>query len=377
MNILILILAISIPLIILSWTLPEKWQLTPVGIATVGVLTYLSPVSLIILATSALSSYFLLKYYQSLLAATIITVIQISAIFLFFKLRFGEAFHLTNDLILPLGLSYYSFRIIHYTIEAYKQSLPRHSLLDYLNYLFFLPTFLVGPINRFSPFIKDFKKRRWNNQYAAEGLERILYGLSKIVVIGNYLLSHKITNYNIDHFEQATWLFAYIKMFTFTANAYFQFAGYSDVAIGLSLLFGFRVTENFNFPFMAQNIADFWKRWHISLSEWCRDYVFYPFLSITRNPRFSIIMSMVILGIWHEISLRYLLWGASHAIAINIWHHYEKTKLNQFLMKFPKLKGAIGILVTLHFVMLSFVLISETDLQASLIQLKILFGLTL
>lgn len=373
MNELLIILALSIPLLCFAWLLPEKWQLTPLTIATAIFLLFASPISLITLLVTTLTSYYVLKHFKGSSPSVILVVIQICSIFIFFKVQETSFFNLTNNSLLPLGLSYYSFRQIHYVIEGYKKELPKHTLIDYLNYLFFLPTILIGPINRFQPFLKDYKKRRWDATLFSTGLERILFGLAKVIVLGNYLLSYELHNYTLLIANEHEWLSSYLQMFKFAANAYVQFAGFSDVAIGLSALFGFRINENFNYPFLAKNIADFWRRWHMSLSEWCKDYVFLPFLGITRNGLISIIISMFTLGLWHEISLRYILWGVLHAIAINIFHRYEKTTFSKRLTQFPFLKNTIGILLTSHFVMLSFVLISEESLGESIDYFKTLF----
>jgi alginate O-acetyltransferase complex protein AlgI len=366
MNLLLIALVACIPLILLAWLLPEKWQMLPVAIATAIFLGFVSPVSLVILTLSSLITYYVLQSNATQPAATLVIVIQVSCILLIFKLQTILHFNITKNAVLPLGLSYYSFRQIHYAIEVYKKKMPAHSIIDYLNYLFFLPTLLVGPINLFQPFLKDLRKRRWDNLLFSQGLERILYGLVKIVVIGNYLLTLKLNLFCNSIAANHVWLSTYLQVFKFTANAYFQFAGYSDVAIGLSMLFGFKIIENFNFPFLAKNIADFWKRWHISLSSWCREYVFYPFLGITRNAAVSILISMIVLGIWHEISIRYILWGLLHAIAINVWHRYEATGMHKKLSNYPVFQHALGIAVTLNFVMLSFVMISEHSLTDSL-----------
>lgn len=366
MNLLLIVLPACIPLLLLAWLLPEKWQMLPVVIFTAIFLGVASPVSLVILTSSSLITYYVLNNYTSQPAATLVIVIQVSAVLLFFKLQTVLNFSITKNAILPLGLSYYSFRQIHYAIEAYKKKLPAHSIIEYCNYLFFLPTILVGPINLFQPFLKDLRKRRWDNLLFSQGLERILYGLVKIIVIGNYLLTYKLNLYCTTNAANYPWLSTYLQVFKFTLNAYVQFAGYSDVAIGLSMLFGFKIIENFNYPFLAKNITEFWKRWHISLSSWCRDYVFYPFLGLTRNARISILISMVVLGIWHEISFRYLLWGLLHAFGINVWHKYETTKLHKKICMYPVLQQVTGILITLNFVMLSFVLISGSSLDDSI-----------
>ena len=375
MNLLLIALSACIPLVLLAWLLPEKWQMFPVAIATAIFLGFVSPVSLVILTITSLITYYVLNSNASQPAATLVIVINVSGVLLLFKLQTVFHFELTQNAVLPLGLSYYSFRQIHYAIEVYKKKMPAHSFGEYLGYLFFLPTLLVGPINLFQPFLKDLRKRRWDNLLFSQGLERILYGLVKIVVIGNYLLTLKLNLFCNSIAADHVWLSTYLKVFKFTANAYFQFAGFSDVAIGLSMLFGFKIIENFNYPFLAKNIAAFWKRWHISLSSWCREYVFYPFLGITRNGAISILISMIVLGIWHEISIRYILWGLLHAVAINIWHRYEATSWHKKLAIYPLLQNAIGIVVTMNFVMLSFVLISEPSLTDSLKVLQTLFFL--
>lgn len=373
MELLLTILGISIPALILSWYLPEKWQLFPLVVTTAIFIICVSPISFAILSISGTSTFYALKYLSSKPTSTILVVIQLCLIFLFFKLEFNFYFNMAESAVIPIGLSYYSFRQIHYAVESYKNQLPRHTFTDYINYLFFLPTILIGPINRFQPFLKDFNKRRWNDVLFSKGLERILYGFVKIVVIGNFLISHKMSGLIANLPADFIWLSTYLKVFKFAANAYIQFAGYSDVAIGLSLMFGFKITENFKAPFLATNIADFWKRWHLSLSDWCKDYVFFPFLSITRNALISIIMTMLTIGIWHEISFRYILWGLIHAIAINVWYRYEKSTIHKKLKKFSTIQKGLGIFITLHFVIFSFIIVSEPNLKGSFDIFKILF----
>jgi len=373
MEALLNILAISIPMITLAWLLPERWQMLPIVLATAFFLAWVSPLSLVVLAFTALSGYYIIKLYPSLTTAILIVIIQVTAIFLFFKLEYGVEYSLLRNSILPLGLSYYSFRQIHYAFEAYKQKLPEHSITDYISYMFFLPTILIGPINRFQPFLKHLQRRRWDSVLFSLGLERILYGMAKITVLGNWLFAFKLNNYIYSIKSDHPWLADYLETVSYVGNTYVQFAGYSDVAIGLSMLLGFKITENFNYPFIAANIADFWKRWHISLSEWCRDYVFYPFLGMTRNAIISILMSMLVLGAWHEISLRYLLWGGMHALAISIWYQYEGTILQQKLSQFPYLQRGLGIIITLHFVIFSFIWIKEDSLLESFQLFKRLF----
>ena len=259
MDTLLNILFISIPVIALSWTLPERWQMMPVIVATVLFLAWVSPLSLAMLAITTISGYYTIKLYPTSTTAILVVIAQVTAIFLFFKLEYGMESGLMKNAILPLGLSYYSFRQIHYAIEAYKRQLPSHTFTDYVSYLFFLPTILIGPINRFQPFLKHLLRRRWDSTLFSQGLERILYGMVKITVLGNWLFSFKLNNYIISIKSEHPWVYDYLNVFKYVGNSYIQFAGYSDVAIGLSMLLGFKITENFNFPFWRPILQTFGK----------------------------------------------------------------------------------------------------------------------
>ena len=367
------LLLISVPTLIFSWLFKDKWQLLPVAIATICFLAYYSPVSLFILMFTSLTSFYLLNKLGNSVGVVLVICFQALSVFLFFKLGLSFETQSIVERLLPLGISYYSFRQVHYALEAYKQKLPPHGLFDYLSYMFFLPTILIGPINLFQDFLKDIKRRRWNSQLFSQGLERILYGAFKITVLGNFFVSYKLANI-VDRLSvHNIWLANYLDAVKFAANAYFQFAGYSDIAIGLSLLFGFRIIENFNFPFIASNISDFWQRWHISLSSWCRDYVYFPVSFYSRMPYLGILFSMLVLGLWHEISLKFLVWATAHALAINIWHWYNHSKIQIFIHKLIPYPKILGIFITVHFVIFSFIITAYGDWSVIIQKYKILF----
>lgn len=331
-------------------------------LSTTLILWHYSPISLAILTFSCLICYYAFKWIHNKAAAAITLIAILISTFLFFKLNFGVAYDLEANRIIPLGFSYYSFRMIHYAIERFKGTIPAHGVGDFIRYLFFLPTLLVGPINRFDTFIKDYKRLRFDANLIFIGLERMLFGYVKIIVLGNYLVTHKLGLYTLTIQHEQGWLYEYLEMIRFGANAYLQFSGYSDVAIGLALLFGFRVMENFHFPFLATNISDFWKRWHISLSSWCRDYVFNPFLALSRNSMIAAVATMIILAGWHEISLRYIVWGLMHASALSLWSIYDKKTRSFRLRSHFAFSKILGPIVTLHFVLLSFIVLREDSL---------------
>lgn len=374
MELLLIILGCSIPALFLSWRLPEKWNLYPLTLISAIFLWYVSPISLVLLLGSSIFQYYIIHTYKKINWTPLIAIIQTVIIFTFFKIGYGAKYLLLSKAI-PIGLSYYSFRQISYALDIYKQALPKHQFKDYIIYLFFLPTFIVGPINRFAPFLKDLKRRRWNPQTFSLGIQRIIHGLVKISFLGNYIFSYKTKLYIESITHEYLWVSTYLNVLNFFANAYIQLAGFSEVAIGLSLLFGFNILENFDKPYFALNIVDFWNKWHISLSHWCKDYVFIPFLSLTRNSYMSIALSMLVLSLWHEFSFRYILWGGLHILAISLWYLYEKTSVHQWFKTKPLLQKTIGIILTLHFVAISFILVSESTLEDSLKILKIIFCL--
>lgn len=364
MELLTLLFLFSLLCVPFSWLLPEKWQVTSISFITLSFLSLHAPISLAILLGTVLVNYYILHNYSNKATTSLIVIGQISFIFLLFKMDWPTDWVFTDSFkLIPLGLSYYSFRQIHYALDHYKGTLPKHELKDFLNYLFFLPTILIGPINRFQNFHRDQKRRRWDSTLFSLGLERMLYGFAKVYFLGNYIFTiripleldklitpHPILHYYLDHVN-------------FFLNTYIQFAGYSDIAIGLALLLGFRVMENFNFPLLATNISEFWNRYHISLSSWCRDYVYYPIVGIWRNPFLAVVGTMLVIALWHEISLQYILWGTFHGLGIAVWHRYDRSNLAKLLRRYKLGHPIIASLLTFHFVVLSFTLIKEDSLQ--------------
>lgn len=349
-----------------GWLLPERWQVNALSLLTAGFLLTMAPLSAAMLLLTAGLSYVIFQLPGLRPGVAVLLAIgQAVAVWMVFKSEWATQAGWWTQVGVPLGLSYYTFRQIHYAIERYKQTLPAHNWADYLRYLFFLPTLLVGPLNRFPDFYRDARRRRWDTAQFSTGLERILYGYVKIVVLGNALLTNKLGHLiealTLTHPALAT----YLGILKFAANAYVQFAGYSDVAIGLSLTMGFRILENFKAPFLAPNLSEFWKRYHISLSLWCRDYVFTPLLSLTRRGVVAIAASMLVLGLWHEWSWRYLIWGALQGVGIVFWNRYGSWKKNrQAAHSSSHLSYWGGVFVTLHFYCFSCTIIHEPSWKA-------------
>jgi len=270
-----------------------------------------------------------------------------------------------TDVIIPLGLAYYVLRCVHYMIEYYKGSIPAHSFRDVVNYLFFIPTIVVGPIHRFAPFLADHRRKRWDASMLSEGLERIVYGYVKIVVLGNYLVSSKMAGYIGSLDPENVALILYLDVVRTGLNLYFQFSGFSDVGIGFARLLGYRVMENFNWPFLQQNISDFWRCWHISLTSWCREYVYATVVSMTRSPALGAMATLLVIGLWHEASIRYVVWGIYHGLGIVLWQQFQRVKpwlpsVGDGLLS--KGVNVFSVALTVHYVWFSFVIVRQPTL---------------
>ena len=237
-----------------------------------------------------------------------------------------------HDLILPLGISYFTFKLVHYAVEVGRGNIRPHPVSEFLLYIFLFPIFSAGPIERFDNFLKN-REERITAQGVAEGLTRILHGLIKKFVIAEALIVPLLADppaerlaMNLQDFNP---LRIWYHLGFFFLFAYLDFSAYTDIAVGTSRLFGFRIIENFNFPIVARNMVDFWARWHISLSLWARTYVYMPLIGITRNPYAASYAAFAMIGLWHEGSLNWLFWGLYHATGVSIcqtWLRYKRRR---------------------------------------------------
>lgn len=348
--------------VVLHWLLPAKIRGWWIVAASGAFLAWQNPVSLALLAGYTGVTYAVAGRKDQISGKTLVGLIILMAGALSaFKLSLALSTEavidldpLHEDYLIPLGLSYYAFRTIHYVIEKYKGTIPAHDFNSFAQYMFFLPTFLAGPIHRFPAFYKDLQRKRWNAFMFAEGLERMLIGYVKVAFIANLCVTNLMGVLVMNVEPTYPHLGAYLDMVKNALNLYFQFAGYTDVAIGFGLLIGFRVMENFNYPFLARNISDFWQRWHISLTSWCREYVYMGVVSMTRQAWLGAISAMLVMGLWHEFSLRFICWGIFHGIGIMIWQQFQKVKPH---LPQTENKVAVGAwrvfstLLTLHYFM--------------------------
>jgi alginate O-acetyltransferase complex protein AlgI len=306
-----------------------------------------------ILISEALLCFYITKHHLRLSwFYALLTVIVIFGTFLIFKFLASG-----SSVIFPLGISYFSFRLIHYVQEGYRQRLRHHSFMEFLAYVTFFPTYLIGPINLFPDFLHDLRRRSFDRNRFSSGLERVVYGYAQLIILGNYLVNHLFQGWIMTRFgESSEMIRLIVHSIHLWMDLYIRFSGYSSIAIGISAMAGFTVPENFNFPFLATNIREFWQRWHMSLTNWCREYIFIPVAAMTRKPFLAICATMITIGIWHELSLRYILWGVYHATGIIIYENFSIITKGIVLRSkgLLALRKTLGIVVTMIFVMASF-----------------------
>lgn len=337
-----------------AWLAPKAWL--PYGLlaAGIGFLAMADIFSLALLAFGACVVLVVTRGFKGRRQATIAGALLLAIGYLAFIATAPRGFGsgIASGVVLPLGMAFSTLRLIHVLIEYYKGSLRDHTAVEFLAYLLLPGALPVGPIHRLDDFIRDLRRHRRDPSLLSSGLERLLYGLVKIVFICNYLLQQKI-HLLLETTAPATLLTDYLALILSWCNLYIAFTGFSDIAIGTAAMAGFRLRENFDWPFLASDIAQFWQRWHISLALWCRDYVYTPVLAISRRPFVGVLAAMVVLGLWHEFSLRYLLWSVYHGLGIAVHRAFIQHTVGASFRNYLCWR-VVATLITLHFVLLSF-----------------------
>ncbi|WP_317047300.1 MBOAT family O-acyltransferase [Hanstruepera neustonica] len=223
----------------------------------------------------------------------------------------------TLQIILPVGISFYTFQTLSYTIDVYRQKLePTHDFIQFSAFVSFFPQLVAGPIERASNLLPQFKKPRiFNSDFAVSGFYLIIWGLFKKVVVADNCAFFVNQIFDGTHSYSSLELFFGAVLFGF--QIYGDFSGYSDIAIGVARLFGFRLMVNFSFPYFSRDISEFWRRWHISLSTWFRDYVYIP-LGGSHGSRWlqirNVFIVFLVSGFWHGANWTFIVWGGIHAL---------------------------------------------------------------
>ncbi|MBR5521989.1 MAG: MBOAT family protein [Akkermansia sp.] len=229
------------------------------------------------------------------------------------------------DIVLPVGLSFYTFQGLSYSIDHYRNpELEPRSFMDVLAYVSFFPTILSGPILRENDFFPQLQNNRTADASDfTEGMAYIISGLFKKVVLASYLSEHLVDGVFTTP-QDYTSLATLVGVYAYTIQIFCDFSGYTDLAIGVARLMGFRLPPNFKSPYKALDLQEFWHRWHITLSTWLRDYLYIPMGGSRRGNRyFNLFMTMLIGGMWHGSGLTFLIWGALHGMGLAVVHGFK------------------------------------------------------
>ena len=313
------------------------------------------------------------KYRKLLFIVTCIFNIGILFFFKYFNFFVNDVLMLKNvtlNIILPIGISFYTFQILSYVIDVYKKEVvAQRSIINLGAYVTMFPQLIAGPIVRYQTIAKELTERKEHVDDIAEGLRRFIIGLGKKIIIANQMAIIADKVYLSIPLHDLNTMFAWIGTIAFALQIYYDFSGYSDMAIGLGKMFGFHFVENFNYPYIATSITDFWRRWHISLSSWFRDYVYIP-LGGSRCSKARWMLNIMIVwsltGLWHGASYNFILWGLYYGVLLMM----EKLFFKKYL---DKLRG-INYIITMLIVLVGWVFFNSSSVDQIIYMIRNLFG---
>ena len=315
------------------------------------------------------------KKRKLILAATILTDLGFLIYFKYFNFMVENLNNWLElefdyiDVIMPIGISFYTFQAMSYLIDVYRREVKaQKDIYKLALYIVLFPQLVAGPIVRYEDVADEIKSRRHTLEQLANGLRRFIIGLSKKLMIADVCGSVVTLIYSAKSSAldgRTAWLAAVCYLI----QIYFDFSGYSDMAVGLGKMFGFELLENFNYPYISQSITEFWRRWHISLSSWLKDYLY---ISLGGNRKgkirtyMNLMITMLLGGLWHGASISFILWGALHGIALAahkfIMGHFSSFKALGCEMK--PWRRVLGVLITFHVVCFGWILFRATSMKA-------------
>lgn len=312
-------------------------------------------------------------------AKIIITSTLIANLSVFFVFKY-LVFTLTNinslfetnitvpDIALPIGISFFMFQAISYVLDVYRQTGEvQKNLMNVALYISFFPQLIAGPIVRYQTIADQIKNRKETLDDFTDGVCRFIVGLGKKVLLANTLA---IVADDAFAMENPSVAFAWIGALAYTFQIFYDFSGYSDMALGLGKMFGFHFLENFNYPYISKSVSEFWRRWHISLGSWFRDYVYFPLggsrVDTKARLAFNLFVVWLLTGVWHGANWTFILWGLMYFVLITL----EK------LTGFDKKLGVFGHVYTLFFVVFGWVLFRANDIFHAIGYIKSMLGLS-
>ena len=312
------------------------------------------------------------KWKKAWLIVSIVVSVGLLALYKyadFFVSSFNAVTGLSVPLLrlaLPVGISFYTFQCLSYTIDVYWGNVPvQKNPISFGAYVVLFPQLIAGPIVRYSDVAKELDHRTHSWEKVAQGLRRFLLGMGKKVLIAdNFALLMKLFRESNAQSVLFYWMYA----IAFALNIYFDFSGYSDMAIGLGRIMGFHFPENFNFPYISRSIQEFWRRWHMTLGGWFRDYIYIPLGGNRVKPLrwvFNTLVVWMLTGLWHGAAWNFVLWGLLYAALL---------LLEKWVPAIHKMPRVLGHIYAMLAVILGFVLFNATSLQQCARDIKCLFG---
>ena len=288
----------------------------------------------------------------------------------FFITNFNAVTGLSVPLLgiaLPIGISFYTFQILSYAVDVYRGDVKaQRNIINLGTYIAMFPQLIAGPIVRYEDIAEQLENRTHSIEKVSVGIRRFVLGLSKKILVAN-ILGELVADFKAS--DDKSVLFYWVYAFAYLFHVYFDFSGYSDMAIGLGKIFGFDFMENFNYPFISASITEFWRRWHISLGTWFRDYLYIPLGGNRVSPLrhiFNILVVWMATGFWHGADWTFILWGLMFAILLIA----EKFFLAKALKKLP----VFNHVYVMFFIILSFVLFDAPSVKDAFINIYSLFG---
>jgi len=369
--------------LLLYFLTPFKYRNLVLFLISLGFYFYGEPKYVLLMLATILSSYIngrLIEKFDGTKYKKVFLIIDIAislGLLAYFKytdfvlLNINRLFNSEISLlklVLPIGISFYTFQTLSYSIDVYRGEIPaQKNFITLGTYVVLFPQLVAGPIVRYVEIAKELTERKSTTENFSSGINRFIIGLAKKVIIANNLglLCQMFYNTN-----EKTVLYYWLYVLAYMLQIYFDFSGYSDMAIGLGRILGFSFPENFNYPYCATSITDFWRKWHMTLSYWFKDYLYIP-LGGSRTTKFKYLRNLLIVwfvtGLWHGADWNFILWGLYFGVILIM----EKTFILQLLEKAPKF---VRHLYTLALVYFSWLLFNATSLSGMLKDIQSVFG---
>ena len=370
-----------LPLVLIFYFItPKKYRNIILLISSIIFYAYGEPKYVFLMLLEIIISYYgailidkYPRYKETILAIFITIHLGLLCIFKYTNFLISNINNIFNsnisplNIIMPIGISFYTFQIISYLVDVYRKKVPpQKNILTLATYISLFPQLIAGPIVRYKDINEELKNRTITLKDTSYGFRRFIIGLAKKVIIANSLGElFNILNNNVPISLASTWL----KSLSYMLQIYFDFSAYSDMAIGLGCIFGFHFLENFNYPYISKSITEFWRRWHISLGSWFKDYLYIPLGGSRRGPLIlirNILIVWFLTGLWHGASWNFIIWGLYFGLILLI----EKLFLKKYFSKVPAIFKHIYVL---FIVLISFIIFNSTTIDEAITTIKNLF----